>query len=267
MNNSLNEVYSGPFFGDSLDDAGYQKRLRAVVQNRLAHFAETMGDRGENRKIVDDGAEHDPRRRSIYRTDFIEEVRKRMCQSRGRELPGNFNSLIIGKLFYRQARPWEDIVHQYTDYLLEDVRTATVLMLQDVLDLRSVEGLLRLDLNHRFSVIEDDLRAKTRELLNPQKSGHPITYNSQHIESIQDTRDRHLRDSIIKKLKAFFGDHYPHNLHASGSFYFRMQDLIDNVTAQTELDMERFACSEAIDCMQAFHSVSRTSSKVDFPHG
>ena len=256
INNALNGIYLDPFFGDSLDDTGYQKRLRAVVQNQLSDFADVMRDRGEYRKIIDEGADLDRRRSHIYRTDFVEEVRKRMYLSRGRELPGNFNSLIVGELFLQQARPWEDVARQSTDCLLEDVRTAIYLMLQEVLDNQSAEGLLKHLLNPRLSELEEGLRAKTTELLEPHKSGHPITYNPQYVEMVQEIRDRQFRESIIRKLKGYLGDNYPQNPRSSASIYFCMEDLVDKVTSRTESDMERFACSEAIDCMQAFYGVS-----------
>jgi len=256
MNNSLNGIYLDPFFGDSLDEAGYTKRLRAVVQDRLSGFSDAMEHRGEQIKIIDEGTDLDHKRSCMYRTDFVEEVRKRVRRSRGRELPGNFNPSIVGELFYQHARPWETIVGQYTVYLLKDVRSATMSTLKEVLDEHSVEGLLKHFVNYRLSELEEDLRAKTAELLEPQQAGHPITYNRQFVENIQRARDQHLRDSVTNKLKAFFGANYPGDPYSSSKLAFCMQDLIDSVSSQTETDMERFACSEAIDCMLAYYQVS-----------
>lgn len=257
MNNSLNGIYLDPFFGDALDDIGYRKRLRAVVQDRLSDFSDVMEDRGEQTMIIDEGVDFDHRRTCVYRTDFVEEVRKRVRRNRGRELPGTFNPLIVGELFYQQARPWEMIVGEYTDLLLRDVRSATILTLREVLDEHSVEGLLKHFVNNRLSQLEDDVRAKTAELLKPQQAGHPITYNHQFIEIIQKARDQYLRDSVTKKLKAFFGANYPGDPYSSSKLAFCMKDLIDSMSFQTETDMERFTCSEAINCMLAYYQVSQ----------
>jgi len=261
VNDSLNGVYLDPFFGDALDDDDYKKRLRAVVQHRLSDFSEAMEDRGEQMKIIDEVADFDHKGRCIYRTDFVEEVRRRMRRSRGLELPGNFNPLLVGELFYQQARPWEIIVRQYTDYLVKDVRSATMLTLQEVLDEPSVEGVLKHVVNHQLSELEESLRAKTAELLEPQQAGHPITYNHQFVENIQKVRDQHLRDSVTMKLKVFFGEHYPRDLYSSSRIPFCMNDLIDSVSSRKEIDMERFACSEAIDCMQAYYQVSQMRTR------
>lgn len=256
MNDCLNGSYFNPFFGHALDNDCYRKRLRAVIQDRLASFAEAMEERGEYMKILEEEADGKRERKSIYRTEFVEDVRKRMRRSRGRELPGNFNPLIVGELFYEQARPWQSIVNEYTDALLGDVRYATISILQDMFDQRSVEGLLKHIVNHRLSQLGDELYTKTAELLRPQQSGHPITYNSQYIRNIQEMRERQLRDSVTRKFKAFFGNDYPDTSRSGGPFYFNMQDLINKVSSQSESDMERFACSDAIDCMLAYYQVS-----------
>ena len=38
INNAVNGVYHDPYFGDAMNEQGYEKRLRAVVQNRLIDF-------------------------------------------------------------------------------------------------------------------------------------------------------------------------------------------------------------------------------------
>jgi len=43
-----------------------------------------------------------------------------------------------------------------------------------------------------------------------------------------------------------------------------MDGLIDALGSQTEGDMERFACSEAVDCMQAYYEVARKKFTDDF---
>lgn len=256
VNNSLDGNYSEAFFGKTFGNNFFKRRLRAVVRDRLLHFAHTMDDRGEYMKIIDEGMECGNRQRCIYRTDYVEEVRHRLRWSRGRELPGNFNFMIVGELFYQQTQPWEGIVDDYIVTLLDDVRTAVMFMLQQVLDRQSVEGVLKHIIHGKLSELEDKLRAKTAELLNPQQTGHPITYNSQYTKTIQEKRDQHLRNSIIKKLRAFFGEQYPTNPHIEARIDFRMQALVDSLTSDTETDMERFACSEAIDCMLAYYQVS-----------
>jgi len=91
-------IYSHEFFGDPKISAEYQKRIRAVVQNLLLQFAEDMRCKGHEQEIIEDGCSKDNEtsRRHISRSEFIEHVRELMRRSRGCELPGIFNPLIIG---------------------------------------------------------------------------------------------------------------------------------------------------------------------------
>lgn len=255
IGDATNGMYFNPFFGDAMKDEGYERRLRAVVQNRLSDFSETIADHGMQRKIIDDGQVIDPDEAQIHRSAFVDEVQQRMRRSRGRELPGTFNPLIIGDLFYLQSKPWESIAEECIDSLLEDVQKAVMPILQDILDEKSLTGVLEHIINSSIDKIELSLRSKTKELLRPQQSGHPITYNHYFTESVQKAREDHFRNSITRNLKQFFGNAYPARESIEKMYQFRMDSLIDILGTQTEADMERFACSEAIDCMQAYYKV------------
>lgn len=55
MQAAVNGEYAGhPFFGDSLSEQGYQRRLRAVVQSHLAVFEKRMRTKGKTRIIVNE---------------------------------------------------------------------------------------------------------------------------------------------------------------------------------------------------------------------
>jgi hypothetical protein len=139
--------------------------------------------------------------------------------------------------------------------LLKDVQKAIIPIIEDILDEKSITGLLEYIFNPGLDEIEAALRIKTKELLKPQQSGHPITYNNYFTESVQKARQEHYQRSVREKLKAFFALNYPKSPSSEWSYIFRMDDLIEALGVQTEDDMERFACSEAIDCMQAYYEV------------
>jgi Dynamin family/Dynamin central region len=255
MSNAIDGVYFNPFFGDAMEDEGYARRLRAVVQNRLSDFSEALEEKGMQRKIIDDAESIDSEDAQIYHSDFVDEVQQRMRRSRGRELPGTFNPLIIGDLFYLQSRPWGIMVAECIDRLLEDVHKAIVPIIRHILDEKSSTGLLEHIVTPSLDKIEMSLRMKTTELLSPQQSGHPITYNQYFTEIIQKAREEHRHKSITEKLKHFFGKNYPPDETRERQLMFSMDKLIDALGTESEASMERFACSEAIDCMQAYYEV------------
>ncbi|EXJ65394.1 hypothetical protein A1O7_01735 [Cladophialophora yegresii CBS 114405] len=262
---ATNGVYFDPFFGDAMEDEGYERRLRAVVQNRLSDFSKTLEANGMQKRIIDD--EDDDavlEEGQVYRSVYMDEVQQRMRRSRGRELPGTFNPHIVGDLFYLQSKPWESTVMECIDMLLKDVQKAIIPIIQGVLDEKTIKGLLEYILNPGLDKIEASLRVKTKELLRPQQSGHPITYNNSFTESVQRARQEHYQRSIREKLRAFFGTKYPRFPSSENQFVFSMGNLINALGTQTADDMERFACSEAIDCMQAYYEVARKKFVDDF---
>jgi hypothetical protein len=97
------------------------------------------------------------------------------------------------------------------------------------------------------------LNAKTTELLMPHHKSHPITYNHYFTEALQKVRNERSEDEYTRIVKIFFG------ASSLNSVYLKeRKDLRPLVTAllqRTESDMNRFACSEALDCMVAYYKV------------
>ncbi|KEF55147.1 uncharacterized protein A1O9_08801 [Exophiala aquamarina CBS 119918] len=267
MADSINGFYIDSFFGDAMEVEGYQRRLRAIFQNRLSDFSETLERQGMQRTIVEDEEEDKPPNISsswILRSSFVSEVIERMRRSRGRELPGTFNPLIVGDLFYLQSRPWESITRVCIDQLLGDVQRAILPMLRYVLDEVTLTGLRDHVLNPALDEIEKAMRRKSEELLKPQQAGHPITYNHYFTDNVQKARADHLRKSMTERLKKFFDSQNPYEESAHRQWWFRMDHLIDALTVKSNADMEHFAASEAVDCMQAYYKVARKKFVDDF---
>lgn len=252
-------VYADGFFGSAMTDDGYNKRLRAVIKNILLEFAEAVRRRGHAKRIVDDGQEvpKDAKPPCISRTDYIAEVSKLMKRSRGCELPGTYNPSIIGDLFYEQSQPWESIVNHFAHRILEATRTTVNLILEHIADEETIVGLMRQIINPTMDSLKQALEQKAKEVLDPHQRGHPITYNHYLIDNIQKAKGMHSRKRLEKTMYSFFNVQDPDNAHSQWLHgTFDLKSLLDQLTAKTEVDMDRFACSEAIDCMQAYYKVS-----------
>ena len=120
-------AYDDPFFGDSSSDLDYSKRLRAVVQNLNLDFADTMRESGQHRHICEERTRENKEDldegRAITRADFESEILLHLKSSRGRELPGMFNPMIVGEIFHQQAKPWGDITREQVCQVWEVVKT------------------------------------------------------------------------------------------------------------------------------------------------
>lgn len=120
---AVNGMYEDTFFGESRSDMGYAKRLRAVVANLNLDFAKTMRMHGHHRRIVE-GQSNEPTYnlrsgKVVSRADFEAEILELLKSSRGRELPGMFNPMIVGEIFHQQAKPWENIARDHVQQTWE----------------------------------------------------------------------------------------------------------------------------------------------------
>lgn len=106
---AVDGVYTNDFFKASKD-----RHLRAVIQNTLSDFTQDIRLKGHAATIVDgpttkkpgDGCQSD----FISRSDYVAQVKELMMESRGRELPGTYNPLIVAELFSNQCKPWQGMM-------------------------------------------------------------------------------------------------------------------------------------------------------------
>lgn len=263
MKATINGTYEDAFFGSAKTEEGYQKRLRAVVQNRLAEFAVRMRKHGHTRHIQDDDEEAgpvvSPLPGTISRSAYLEEVKTLMRKSRGRELPGTFNPLIIGELFREQSRPWESI----TTDLVQEVLGFVYDIVQDILvhvAAKGTAGVILRFIDGTIEPVKAELDKKVAELLSPHSSIHPITYNHYLTDTVQKVQLARRRRAQETKLRRFFHGGASEGVRPIRSFDIDgsvIVDLLDTLVEDTEADLERFGCSLAVDYMQAYYQVSR----------
>lgn len=137
--------YEHAFFGPVDTDIGFQtetncRRLRAAVQYYNLQFASAMRQYGHKYSIpatrdavgtnspsdlpeppLDDdllelltfqalkGGE------VMSRKDAVKWVKDLLVKTRGRELPGNFNPLLMNQIFWEQSEPWEGMAMAHID--------------------------------------------------------------------------------------------------------------------------------------------------------
>lgn len=253
---AIDGQYSDPFFGKASTSEGYQKRLRAVLQNTLTSFATVMRQEGHTYTIVDEGPIELPQQ--ISRSDYISKVTELRRWSRGRELPGTFDPLIIGQLYHEQREPWEELINQHLDSILRSVYFVARTALAYACDKRTLEGLWKHFVYVRLGGLTTQLRDKVKELLKPHVTGHPITYNHYLTDNVQKAQDERRAKGIRKSLKKVLGRDYTD----AGIIDIRINvnTLINALVANTESDMNTYASSTATDFMEAYYKVCR----IDF---
>ncbi|KAM3070385.1 hypothetical protein ACMFMG_010212 [Clarireedia jacksonii] len=251
---SVDGTYNDLFFEDAKSERGYHQRIRAVVQNLNLEFAERITRRGHYREIVESPENTCVPRgvAAITRREFMDHIQNLMQRTRGRELPGMFNPMIVTDLFLEQSSPWEIIARSHVEKVWKAAKEFITIITTHIADAATSKALLQKifepALNERMEILE----AKTAELLKPHQTSHPITYNHYFTETLQKVRNERRQHEFTEIIKSFFGVSSLDNVYVNKDLHHLAKALVE----RTEPDMNRFACSEALDCMEAYYKVA-----------
>ncbi|KAL5406974.1 hypothetical protein PMIN04_011853 [Paraphaeosphaeria minitans] len=247
--------YNHPFFGDATSESGYQKRLRAVIQNLNESFAKNILERGHKYEVTD-ATEHmtDVEVTVIGRSDYMDHIEHLMRRTRGRELPGTYNSMVIADLFVEQSRPWPSIVQQYSDDIAQAIESYLHLLVAHIADQTTCERLFAAVFKPALCQLKAALEMKLTELLVEHRESHPITYNHHFIESVDQLGTTQLEIEFTSIIKDFFAITSLHSNHYCEKSDFR--PLLSALMERTKPIMARPACSKALDCMKVYYKVS-----------
>ncbi|KAG5986342.1 hypothetical protein E4U52_000325 [Claviceps spartinae] len=250
MKAAINGEYYNSFFGSAKTPEGYSKRLRARVQNILADFKEVMRERGQQRTIVDDDSSESVLGiRKVMRSDYVNEVQELMEHSRGCELSGTFNPLIIGELFAEQCQPWKNLASETESKVLQAVDEVQRAIVDHITIKETAPAILQM-LRGGTDTLKKALGQKLQELLQPHLNGHPITYNSYLTDTVkkaQDDRRKRRLDTEVNSLVR-------HNFFESASS--NVKSIVEKLSEKMDSDMDTFASEMAIDYMEAYYEVA-----------
>ncbi|KAI4654177.1 uncharacterized protein J4E78_007222 [Alternaria triticimaculans] len=254
--------YSDPFFGDASTDEGYQRRLRAVLQTTLIDFAANMRKEGHAITILDEVPTEPLSERQMYRADYIIKVNKLLERSRGRELPGTFDPLIVGQLFHEQRKLWPELVDDCLEVIIRAADVLARTALDHVCDETTRTGISRQYITVRLAKLTDALRVKVAELLTPHDTSHPITYNHYLTDNVQKAQSQRQSRELRKSLKEVIGD--DHSGKGTVKLHINVDTLVNTLLAKTEANMNSYASSTATDFMEAYYKVALKRLIDDF---
>ncbi|KAH7072271.1 P-loop containing nucleoside triphosphate hydrolase protein [Paraphoma chrysanthemicola] len=260
---AVDGTYNNDFFGNAKTDTGYQKRIRAVVQNLNQAFANTMTREGHYYAIIEQCDEdltetRSPKVKVLTRTKFLDRIETLMKRTRGCELPGTFNPLIISDLFLEQSGPWPTLASHHMEQVARAATRFLQQLVSHIADASTSGALFQTLVEPALESIIQEAKRKTTDLLRPHQQGHPITYNHYFTETVQQVKRDRNRAELTRIIQDVFKvtslDPFP-----SSPFQQMMIDyrpLLEALMEHNNPDMNRYACSEALDCMQAYYKVA-----------
>ncbi|KAI1097972.1 P-loop containing nucleoside triphosphate hydrolase protein [Jackrogersella minutella] len=269
--------YQDKFFGNPREDEGYRKRLRAVVQNTLTDFSHEMRVKGHAMNIIDTAQEVElgpplqlegptttisetaqrKNPRQVSRKDYLKEVTDLMRRTRGCELPGTYNPLIIGDLFHEQCTPWRGWLEDFSSKIFEAVDFTVTAALAHIVDEDTKAKLWKELIDDALEKLDRQFRDKVNEILRPHEDGHPITYNHYLTDTVQKTRMNRFQGNIMRGLREI--SKLVSTLSAPN-----LDRITDSIVRNAEVDMETMSSSEAVDWMEAYYKVALKQVVDDF---
>ncbi|OKL64369.1 hypothetical protein UA08_01080 [Talaromyces atroroseus] len=255
---AVDGTYNSAFFDDIHADSGYRKRLRAVVQNLNEAFADNISRHGHRRKIA---ASSEPKildqdsQIMLTRAEYIRHIEKILKRTRGRELPGTFNPMIISELFMEQCMLWESITSSHISQVADAVKQFIGSTIAHIADNATSTVLMREIFEPKLDDLRQAAQEKILELLVPHTHGHPITYNHYFTENLQKIRNERREKEIMQSIRAFFNASDLETV-AREVESVDLRGLSRRIVQSTEPDMGQFASAEALDCMLAYYKAS-----------
>ena len=201
----------------------------------------------------------------------LEWVGQALTRTRGRELGGNFNPLLIGELFWEQSCNWSSLAKDHLDAISQACRR----FLRDLLEEMCPE-----DVRSRLwsSQIQDVLKEREafaiRELekLTEDLKSYPIDYNHYYTDTIKKRRRDRDKAALSKYLQQSAIDtpgYGSHSTHSSPRI--DVDQVMKLYCSQADPEMEKHSCEEALDCLFSIYKARPPSSlfpvtKPDFTH-
>ncbi|KAJ5787101.1 Dynamin [Penicillium paradoxum] len=244
------------FFGTS--DGQLFVRLRAAIHIENERFSDNMREHGEKRKVIpgnQERPEQDEGQLHVTAEEMLEWIQQVYIQTRGRELPGNYNHSFLAELFHVQSSRWALIAREHINSISKIVSQFANLALIHVIK----DGKIRENVNCLIqAALEANVEASEHELakLLEDETRQPITYNHYYTDNIQKARHDNSMQQIEKSVRDAIAPDWNgrHNLPNTEN---DIAGLLKSLKSRLVVDMKEQACLDAKTDLNAYYKVAR----------
>jgi hypothetical protein len=183
---------------------------------------------------------------------------KMYAHTRGRELPGNYNHVLLAELFHFQSRRWRQIAADHIELVHEALRSFIAALSEYIADEERIISEIKRQVNERLTVHMNEAERELQTLVDDENQ-QPITYNHYYTDNVQKARQKASRDLINKIVKETAKDDT-----AEDEFYGSMHSkkknvdierLVNALQKHVIVDMDEQACTEVRAGLDAYYKV------------
>jgi len=268
--------YEGSYFLRDLDpafslgSASTLRRTRAVVQFLNSEFSNNLRINGHKYKISMENDLGDSNMatmktvgapQAMTREEALKWVSNAMIRNRGQELPGNFNPLLVGELFWEQASKWKGLAEAHLDKVAQICSSFLEILFKDSCprDVHSRLWGFRIQeaLNSRKQAATTELNL----LINDIVDGYPINYNQYYTDTINKRRQDRQNAKLTRSIESS-KEHSGYDQDKTEYYKtVNVEKAVAKYAKTCDPDMENFGCEEALDCLFAIYKVCKIPRK------
>lgn len=179
-------------------------------------------------------------------------------ETRGRELPGNYNHSLLQRLFHAQSASWSKISRSHVDNIVVLVTEYLSSVLKSILKDVTVRNKLWKNVK---TALDKNVKESQKELVKllQDEKGHPITYNHYYTDNIQKARHENAKKLLESTVKNVIN---PDSYGRSNLSAYDVSRLIGSLQNRVEVNMVDRSCSEALIDLNAYYKVTQPRSDI-----
>jgi hypothetical protein len=267
--------YESAFFGPvdmkaAVDSVENIRRFRAVVQHLNLNFSHCMHRIGSKYRIPSakgkNQTDKEPKDFSgdgtatdlnapikLTRDEAIDWVHGTLERSRGLELPGSSNPLIVSHLFREQSAPWMSLALAHIENVADKCKVFVDVVLTETAptDIRT-----RLADYCVEKALEDALAGAKHELTKivDDKERNLITYNHYFTSKVQDQRKSKFAQILSGVAKSAQVSWAKDGDESRIEMYIDAAKLDSDMHSGIEQNMDKFSAEDALDTQIAYYA-------------
>lgn len=182
-------------------------------------------------------------------------------RTRGRELPGNYNHVLLAELYHEQSSRWAGIAENHIAKLFEITTDFVDGAMDHVVHEENMRREIILLANNRLEEGKMLANDELQKLLTDERR-QPITYNHYYTDNIQNARESSMKEAMQKAMRAAVEKDWHGKFHVSNT-PLELEKVLASLQKRVIVNMDDQACAEAMGGLQAYykansHLASRT---------
>ncbi|RKK76747.1 hypothetical protein BFJ69_g6696 [Fusarium oxysporum] len=238
-------------------------RLRARVQQLNTAFATEVRENGQKRRVKDTSESQESDKEStndadvqitVSNAEMTDWVKQAYVRTKGKELPGNYNSALLGELFLEQSQPWLPIAKNHVDSVFSAVSRWVDKATDVLFPEEKIRREIRDSLQDWMQGAREQASNELDKLIQDEKRS-PLTYNHYYTDNVQKARLNFQRIAIKDVVAEVTQLDWHGKLHIPNSSV-EIEKFVSALQARVTVNMDEQACNEAVTELNAYYKVA-----------